>query len=220
MESLRMARVKAEHGRYVDKGYSFSVMINPASMKHGQSIHYHPARAMGQPASSPKYYTQSPDTLSFEVVLDGTGVVPRGEGRRGRVATQIKELRRVVYDYEGPASETDAVRIIWGTFQFYGRLQTLSVDYTLFKSSGEPLRAKVALSFLGSVSRKQADLMAGQDAKQASQQVTVKAGDTLPLLSQTVYGDAGRYADVARLNNLTSLRDLEPGTVLVFPPIQ
>ena len=50
--------------------------------------------------------------------------------------------------------------------------------------------------------------------------VTVNAGDRIDLLCQRIYGDAGYYPQVARVNNITNFRELEPGTTLHFPPVR
>jgi nucleoid-associated protein YgaU len=48
----------------------------------------------------------------------------------------------------------------------------------------------------------------------------VKAGDTLPLMTEEIYGDDKYYLEVARINNITSFRQLQPGTEIFFPPIE
>ncbi len=50
--------------------------------------------------------------------------------------------------------------------------------------------------------------------------ITVKSGDTLPLLCHKVYGTSVHYAEVARANGLSNFRDLAPGTQLLFPPLR
>jgi nucleoid-associated protein YgaU len=50
--------------------------------------------------------------------------------------------------------------------------------------------------------------------------VTVKAGDTLPLLCCNIYGSSVYYLEVARVNGLAHFRDLAPGMQLLFPPLQ
>jgi len=47
----------------------------------------------------------------------------------------------------------------------------------------------------------------------------VSAGDTLPYLCYSIYGDSSYYLDIAKLNNILYFRDLIPGTQLVFPPL-
>lgn len=49
--------------------------------------------------------------------------------------------------------------------------------------------------------------------------VTVVAGDTLPDLCFSIYGDSGYYRMVAKYNGLRSFRTLKPGTQLSFPPL-
>ncbi|MBC7861958.1 MAG: LysM peptidoglycan-binding domain-containing protein [Bacteroidia bacterium] len=48
---------------------------------------------------------------------------------------------------------------------------------------------------------------------------TVVEGDTLPDLSEKIYGDSSYYVQVAAYNNLNKFRNLKTGTTLVFPPL-
>ena len=48
----------------------------------------------------------------------------------------------------------------------------------------------------------------------------MKAGDTLPLLTRKVYGDARIFLRVAAYNQLDHFRELTPGTDLEFPPLK
>jgi len=47
----------------------------------------------------------------------------------------------------------------------------------------------------------------------------VKSGDTLPLLSKEIYGNASYYLRLAQANNLDDFRNLQPGQAIVFPPL-
>ena len=49
--------------------------------------------------------------------------------------------------------------------------------------------------------------------------VVVKAGDTLPLLCERIYRDPAYHLEVARVNGLTLVRQLDPGMSLRFPPL-
>jgi len=48
----------------------------------------------------------------------------------------------------------------------------------------------------------------------------VKAGEHLSLLAHQYYGEASRYLQVARFNNLKNYRRLTIGQKLAFPPIK
>ena len=98
-------------------------------------------------------------------------------------------------------------------------METMSTTYTLFKPSGYPLRAKVALSFVEAVSKAESELLSNRSSPDLTHLIEVRDGDTLPLLCKSIYGDPGYYLDIARFNNLTDFRNLKPGTKLSFPPL-
>jgi hypothetical protein len=203
----------------------FQVMINPESFTHEMSIQYHnddcgskKNTPLGQPASAPKFLTYPPSSVNFTLVLDGTGVVQPAPSKD--VSGQIKDLKGVVYKYEGDTHEPNVVQIVWGSFLLNARLDSLKMNYTLFKPSGEPLRAKVALSFKSYVPPEKAAAAARTSSPDLSHVIEVKAGDTLPLLCYRIYKDASYYAAVAKANGLVNFRRLEPGKQLHFPPLR
>lgn len=201
-----------------DKSKSFEAMINPASYKHQLKIDYSTKKSLGQSSAEPKFSAISPEVLTLpELVLDSTGVVAL-IGMKS-VKEMVERLLSVVYVYEGAKHEPNHVRLLWGSFIFFGRAESISIDYTLFKPSGEPLRAKVHMSFVGWRSKEEDTLKANTSSPDLSHLVEVKLGDTLPLLCSRIYNDSSYYQEVARINNLTNFRNLEPGLLLRFPPL-
>ena len=89
----------------------------------------------------------------------------------------------------------------------------------MFKPSGEPLRARVQLGFIGFMSKEEEALRANRSSPDMSHLIEVKAGDTLPTLCYRVYKDSSYYLEVARVNNMTDFRDIKPGSKLLFPPL-
>jgi len=136
------------------------------------------------------------------------------------VKTQIGNLKGVIYKYDGNEHEPRIVRLLWGSLSFIGRLQSMSVQYTLFKPGGEPLRAKISLSFINYMSNAEESLRADRRSPDLTHVVEVRAGDTLPLLCYRIYKDCSYYTEIARINNITSFRDLQPGVKLSFPPLR
>jgi nucleoid-associated protein YgaU len=219
---LKLTRytVSTEGTITIDTANSFTVMINPAEISHTRKISYDQTKAQGEVAPDKKFSAVEPETLSFSVTLDGTGVVAPPTGGAKEVMELVNDLKKVVYDYVGTKHEPSRVRVLWGTVIFFGRLETLTTKYTLFKPSGAPLRAKLDLSFVGSMSKEEAALTANRSSPDLSHLVDVRQGDTLPLLCHRIYGDPGYYLDVARFNNLVDFRHLEPGRKLHFPPLE
>ncbi len=201
----------------VDDGSAFEVMLNPSSYSHSYSIGYNKKEALGQLASDTKFSGIKPEKVGFDIVIDGTGVVELGGDD---VKTQVKSLTGIVYKYDGNNHEPNHVRLLWGSLIFFGRLESMSVEYTLFKPSGEPLRAKIKLGFTGFMSKEEEALRANRSSPDLSHQIEVKAGDTLPALCYRVYKDSSYYLEVAKANNITNFRDIAPGSKLHFPPLR
>lgn len=200
---------------------SFTAMVNPSEVSQDHSISYNTKPTNGQLGSEAKFAAINPDKLRFSIVLDGTGVVPPSApgGARKDVKTCLHELNKVVYDYDSPQHEPGHVRVLWGTLIFFGRMDSMATKYTLFKPSGEPLRAKVDLSFVSAISKKEAELVANRSSPDLSHSVLVLDGDTLPLLCHRIYRDSSYYPEVARFNKLSDFRHLAPGIRLHFPPL-
>jgi hypothetical protein len=200
----------------------FEVMLNPSSYNHSRSIKYNKTKAQGQIGSDLKFESVGDEKVSFDLVLDGTGVVPPATqgGSVEDVKTQLQSLTDIVYAYSGEKHEPSHVQLLWGSLIFYGRLESMTVDYTLFKPSGEPLRAKVKLAFVDFMTAEEEALRANRSSPDLTHQVVVKAGDTLPLLCYKIYQDCSYYLDVARFNGIHNFRDLKPGTRLYFPPLR
>ena len=219
-------KVNADGTTTLEPSQRFEVLINPAEFKHTAGISYSKDKTLGDSAASAKFSAMDDEKVSFALVLDGTGVVPAGVGTTGTarapksVKAQLADLHNVAYNYVGTLHEPPHVRLLWGSLIFFGRLESMSTQFTLFKPSGEPLRAKVDLSFTGATSKREGELVSNRSSPDLSHRVQVREGDTLPLLCQRFYGDAGYYMDVAAFNGLGDFRRLPPGLELHFPPLE
>jgi hypothetical protein len=195
----------------------FEALINPAGYGHDFSIKYAKNQALGQAGNEAKFHASQPEKLSLkELVLDGTGVVA---GTKKTVKEQVESLRNTVYTYVGTKHEAPIVQVVWGSLIFYGRAEGLKFDYTLFKPNGEPLRAKISLHFVEYTSAAEIVKEEARSSPDLTHLVMVKAGDTLPLLCERIYRDSAYCAEVARINGLSSFRQLRPGISLRFPPL-
>lgn len=218
---LTLTRYNLQGAQPQQLGPSFSAMINPSEFSLSQAILYNKTAALGSSAPNLRFVNVRGDKVSFSLVLDGTGVVPVASAADAgkTVAQRLEELSAVVYDYDGEKHQPDGVKLLWGSFVFYGYLDSMDTQYTLFMPSGEPLRARVSLSFTGSKSSQEESLQAKRASPDLSHSVLVRSGDTLPLLCERIYGDGRYYLAVARFNGLASFRRLQPGLRLHFPPL-
>ncbi|MDI3464969.1 MAG: hypothetical protein OJF50_003790 [Nitrospira sp.] len=217
--AMTPAEVESDGSVTVKRSPMFEVMLNPSTYSHQYAIRYDQTKTFGQVGTASKFSAVGPEQVSFDIMLDGTGVVSPGQGSPD-VRTRIQQLYTVVYKYDGTNHQPNHVRILWGSLIFFGRLESMSLDYTLFEPSGQPLRAKVKLAFVGFMTKEEQVLKANSSSPDLSHRVEVKAGDTLPLLCYRIYSDASYYLEVAEINNLTNFRDLQPGVWLDFPPLR
>ena len=100
--------------------------------------------------------------------------------------------------------------VFWGNsppnsdFPFRGVVSSLTQNFTLFKSNGNPVRANLAVTFTEF-------LDPGEDKRKTDPELTtrvIKAGDTLSSIAAEVYRDPRRWRIIAEANSLNDPRDL------------
>ena len=220
---------KLEIIAYNDKGFSsktgntFTVMVNPGNYDENKQIEYDEKKAIDG-GNMPAYKGYKDEDLKFEFTLDTTGVlidwmnVPSANELKPLSET-IKKLETTVYTYVGDTHEPPYLSVAWGTLNYKGRLKSMNVNYQLFDTEGEPLRAKITLNMLKYIDEATQNRLKNKSSPDLSHLVTIKDGDTLPALCQRIYRSAAYCAEVARVNGLTGFRHLTPGTKLLFPPL-
>jgi hypothetical protein len=200
----------------LDTSQQYELMLNPKSMTKENKITYNDKFAIGTTGIQKKFNAIKPEDISFCFTIDGTGVVKQNT----TVSDELKKLCGVVYTFDGNKHEPNHVCIVWGELNYYGRLEIMAINYTLFLPNGNPLRAEVTLKFSSFMTSQEEALNANRTSPDLSHVVEVRAGDTLPLLCYRIYRDASYYPEVARVNNIVNIRDVKPGTRLHFPPLR
>jgi hypothetical protein len=195
----------------------FVAMINPDGYTITSNIKYTSTKIPGQPGQSQRFQAREPDKITIKpFILDGTGAI---DGSANTVSDRIRLLQSIVEDFDGEEHECKIVMLSWGTFCYVARLDKLEIEYTMFDPQGVPLRAKVTMDFTTYQTFDEILADAGLSSPDLTHVVEVKAGDKLPLLCNRIYKSADHLESVARFNGLTSLRDVRPGTQLLFPPL-
>lgn len=203
-------------------GNPFAVWINPASYSRRTNINYNDRQAQGSSGPSPEFNRVAREEVSFELIFDATGVIPPPAGQTAYtngVADGIAQFTTLAATLNGTIHSPNYLMLAWAQLQFQCVLTSMSVNYTLFMPDGTPLRAKVAVSFQSYTSETQLANETKKSSPDLTHLVTVVAGDTLPLLCHTIYGDSRFYYRVARFNGLDNFRTLKPGQQLLFPPL-
>ncbi len=226
-EVSKLKIITYEDSEFENKtGDEFVVMYNPNTFSRNYKSVWVGDEQSGGSGEDVKFRRLESDNVSFEFLFDGTGVSHVGnssinleEGKEGHVQEQIDAFLKLTRDINGSTHEPNFLELSWGTFIFQGVMESATVTYKLFHSSGVPLRATISASFKETVSPPVQAAKTGLTSPDLTHLRIVKAGENLPLIAKKVYGDPSLYTEIAKVNNLYNFRKLTVGQKLVLPPI-
>jgi len=201
----------------------FTAMFNPTTFDRKLKIEFKDHQPQGASAAQKVFSKIKPQDYSIVLMLDGTGASGPKKMENDKnvtVTDQVKQFMKVCAEYNGENHRPNYALITWGTFVLKTVLTAVDFSYTMFAVDGTPLRAKISATF----SDTKSDVLRVKEEKNSSPDLThvrtVKEGDTLPLMSQRIYGNSKYYLQVAEANELKNFRNIEPGQKLFFPPIE
>lgn len=125
-------------------------------------------------------------------------------------------------DNVGAASEIGEppkLKLQWGeVWTYYCVLERLSCQFTLFLTSGRPVRAQCTLGLKQAGDEKK-HLPTNPSSRGAGgeRSITVKPADRLDLIAYQAYGDARLWRTIALANGLQNSRAIRAGQKLVIP---
>jgi len=217
LEPLKLTGYTDEEFTKLFPGPPYLMMLNPESVKWQRSIEYNQQQAPDSSSASQRYKSTPSDKLSFDVVIDCTGIV---DPTRTNMAKEITTLESIIFTYNGTIHRPNFVKVQWGKdLIFNGVLSSFDISYTLFRPDGSPLRAKISLSFIQYIAPQTVKIQDKKESPDVSHLVTVVEGTTLPLLCDRIWQQEDYYLQAARYNDLNKFRNLKGIEKLIFPPI-
>ncbi len=201
---------------------TFEAMFNPASFSKDYEVKYAGSQGVNSSAAEAKFTLSKPQTMTLDLLLDGTGVDTIGllAPFSKTVSERVKEFLAAAYELNGKTHEPNFLVLQWGEeLAFSCRLRKATVAYSSFDRGGNPLRAKLTVTVVSDATAETIAAKENLGSPDVTHTRIVKAGDTLPLLAEETYGSAAHYLFVAAANDLDDFRDLEPGRRLTFPPL-
>jgi len=198
---------------------TYEVLINPENY----SVHHaneHSCCDQGQGTSGQELiYTRTlPQVMDFSFLFDSSGLADMKPALS--ITKKIEDFRDILFKYEGKVHMPRDIKLVWGDgLVFTCKATDLTVEYKLFNTAGMPIRAIAKAKFKGSIEEKKRAALENKSSPDLTHTRKVKAGDTLPLMCLSIYGDPGYYLQVAEANGIGNFRRLVPGMEIVFPPI-
>jgi len=211
-----------------DPDKQFTAPINPETFTRSFKIAADKRQAHGSAGTNPQYISSPPEELKLEFMLDGTGTMQgyyldptlSELSVSQSVPAQLNQFLNCTYDMDGNIHRPRFLYIIWGQdMNFQCTLTSVDVNFTLMDANGDPLRAKLSASFLGYYTPQELLQQSRMSSPDLTKLQKVNQGDSLDLLAYQQYDDPMFFMQLGRVNNLTSIRNIKPGTTLKFPPI-
>lgn len=207
---------------------SFTIPINPETLSQKFELKINTDQASGSQGTSGKYEATPPEELRLDFYLDNTNTIAGNTLQGTPVPKQVEMLLETVHKMNSETHKPFFLKIAWSANELFGvqkttfdcHLKTLDIQYVLFSPTGEPLRAKVSASFVEHCTDTKRVRAEGKRSADLTHVRTAAPADRLWHMAHQVYGQPIPILQVARANNLTTFRDVEPGTEIVLPPYE
>lgn len=196
------------------------IFFNPNQYTITKKATWTEAKVQGLGVPVQQFKNGEPRTLAMSLVFDT--LEERSDVRK--LTGKLAKLVEVTSD-----GKPSVCKIFWGPDQdnaaalsFQGVIETLTQKFTLFLDDGTPVRATVDLAMKESESPSKQKKRQGPKKGSPIQGRThvVKTGDTLWAIAAAEYLDPARWRPIARANGIVDPRRLEPGTILLIPPLE
>lgn len=144
------------------------------------------------------------------------GINPKDEEY---IKKRVSALYNLVFKYNGDIHAPNFVEISYGKIQFQGRCSMFDYSYSQFDNLGIPHAAEIKMKFSAEISEEKKRKNNKTSSPDMTHFYTVEEGESLPIISNKIYGRSDLYLELARVNKLNSFRALKVGTQLVLPPL-
>lgn len=183
---------------------SIVVAFNPTEYTLEKSNGFAEATVPGLESPLIQFSSGKARSLSLELLLD-TYTYGKQEDLRKTYIEKFEKLVAVDGDIHAPPP----CKVVWGTMEFIGFVESLSKKYVMFLGDGTPVRARVSLKIKEYIP---VDIQL-KKTKRASPDKrkyhTVEEGDNLWQLAYQAYGDATLWRILAEANHIDNPIDLQ-----------
>lgn len=185
------------------------VLFNPNeySLDSSNQYSWHTIPGLSQPIA--QFVSGEATTLTMDLFFDTYEL--RTDVRKH--TSKIVGLLDVDKDLHAPP----LCKFTWGSLQFKGVVEKAMQKYTMFLSSGIPVRATVNVTFRAVQSIKEQFQRIPRQSADRTKQRTIKQGDQLWRIAAEEYEDPGLWREIARANGIHNPKQLVPGTVIKIP---
>jgi len=197
------------------------VSFNPTDYSVKKSNDFSEVKIPGLTAPLIQFNQGSTRTLNMELLLD-TYSTTDPANIKGMIKT-VDVRKKYIEKFEkliAIDSELHApppCKVVWGSLDFVGILDSLDKKYILFDSDGIPVRARVTLSFKEYIPVETQVKGASTASPDRRKLFRVSEGDNIWLLADKAYGDPALWRVIAEANHIDDPKELALGRELIIP---
>jgi nucleoid-associated protein YgaU len=197
----------------------FDFQFNPKEVTIAKSAKWERKRKKDAPTAGPPEFTGSdPCKLTLEMFFDAT------ERQDTSVVAAVERLLNCCVptpDSIGQEHPSPPLVVLhWGAISsFHAFITSVSAKYTLFSSTGTPLRAicSVSMEEMPGLPPRQNPTSGSEHVRRAHRTV---AGDSLASIAYATYGDPGQWRPLAAFNGIDDPMRVATGTTVLLPAIE
>jgi phage tail-like protein len=207
-------------------GQALECVFNPKEVKLSTGADWKRQPVPSSPnAPAAQFRGTQARTLTIDLLFDANFRLTKTGRQLGRnVARDIKTLM----DWTNPTSQSRGsttpnppmLKFEWGSSSFatfVAYLKSVSVNFSLFDGSGNPLRANAGCTFeeVPDVPENQNPTSGGRAGRRTH---VLRAGDSLHSIAQHEYGKPAYWRGLAALNGIDDPLRIPVGTTILVPP--
>ncbi len=196
----------------LDKNETIEVLFNPKEYTLRKSTQWEPHKSPGLNSPEIEFTSGNNMTLAADLFFD---TYEEKKDCRPHTDRLLKLALVEVTKHRPPLCQFQ-----WGSFQFKGIVEEITLRFTMFLSDGKPCRATAAMAFKEyKTAQEQTEGPHGNQSPDHSKRRTLKQGETLSLIAGEEYGDPGEWRRIANANGIADPLNVKPGTLLTLPPL-
>ena len=199
----------------------YECYLPPEAIQLGQTNEFTEVATINGSLPLTAFASGGQNTMTIDLILDGSGAHAVSGGKVVSVAKQLMELRELTVQFDGALHQPPFLRVVWGQLPpFDCRAQSLTTSYKTFNPEGTIIHAVARLVLVQDIDEKLLQRMANRQSPDLYHYHQVGPGETLPLLAHKYYNDTRHLLVIARQNRLSNLYALKAGTTLIIPPLK